>query len=116
MDIEIKEHHEDGFRPLTSYGGWRVGIANGCERLLRENIKRLERHNETDEVFVLITGEATLYIGKEMTEYKMELGKVYNVKRGVWHAISMTMDAMVAIVENDDTGFHNSDLYYFEEK
>ena len=40
-------------------------------------------------------------------------GKIYNVKKASWHALSMSKDAKVLIVENDDTTRENSEYYYF---
>ena len=39
----------------------------------------------------------------------MEYGKVYNVKRSTWHTILLSRDASVLLVENKDTGKHNSE-------
>ena len=99
--------------PLVDYDGWRVAVANYCERLLDKNISRMERHLKTDEVFLLICGEATLHIGKDFEACPMEIGKVYNVKCGEWHCISMKPNARVAIVENNDTSEKNTEYYYF---
>ena len=111
----IKESEVGGYSPLISFNGWRVAVANFCERLKEENLCRVERHLDTDEVFILLQGEATLHIGKELKKYSMEKGKFYNVQRGEWHCISMKPNTKVAIIENDDTGKHNTEEYYFKE-
>lgn len=113
--MDIKETTGQGYSSIFSYNGWRVAVANACERLKEENMWRLERHLNTDEVFILIKGEATLHIGMEMERFPMELGKFYNVKRGEWHCITMKEGAKVAIIENDDTGDSNSEQYYLKE-
>jgi hypothetical protein len=38
----------------------------------------------------------------------MELNKLYNVKRGVWHSHTFSEDAKVLIVENRETVESNS--------
>ena len=38
----------------------------------------------------------------------MQPGKLYNVKRGVWHNSTLSPDASVLIVENVDTTSANS--------
>ena len=113
MKLEIEEFNGEGFAPLVSYGGWRVAIVNMCERLREEKLCKIERHLETDEVFILLQGEATLHIGKEREKVPMEIGKIYNVKCGAWHAISMGENAKVAVVENQDTGKENTEFLYF---
>ena len=64
---------------------------------------------ETDEVFVLIKGNASLFIGEDEERYDMETGKFYNVKKGAWHSMSMTENSIVLIVENDNTGLENTE-------
>lgn len=39
----------------------------------------------------------------------METGKIYNVKKGVWHQIFVSRDAKVLIVENHNTAAENSE-------
>jgi len=77
----------------------------------------MERHNETDEVFVLMRGKSVLFvvtgqcergIGK-VINVEMEPLRVYNVKRGVWHVCALGPDAVVLVVENSGTGTSNSD-------
>ena len=114
--IEIFEHNGAGYEPTMNYGAWRVALANTAPHLHEDTYERIERHNETDEVFVLLYGCATLVIGKEQKRYKMENGKIYNVKAGVWHAILIEENAKVLIVENHNTSIENSEYYYFKEK
>lgn len=114
MGMEIKDFCGEGYQPLVAYNGWRVAMVNYCERLREENIVRVERHLKTDEVFILLSGKAVLHIGKELKRVPMELGKIYNVKCGEWHCITMEPGAKVAVVENDDTSDENSEKYFFK--
>lgn len=107
--IEITQHDGTGYTPLVDYQSWRVAICNYSPTAKRGEIPYIERHMETDEVFVHLAGEVSLLIGKEMTEYKLEPGKVYNVKRGEWHCLCMSEDGKVLIVENVDTSKENSE-------
>ena len=67
----------------------------------------------TDEVFVLIKGKGSLFIGEKRTRVEMEIGKVYNVKKAVWHEMVLDEEALVLIVENDDTGKENTEYCDF---
>ena len=107
--LDIHDYTGEGYHPEVRYATWRVAIANAAERFTPEGLTYLERHMETDEVFVLLSGEATLYIGVERTPVNMEAGKIYNVRRAVWHAITISKDGKVLIVENDDTCRENSE-------
>jgi aminoglycoside N3'-acetyltransferase len=74
----------------------------------------MQKHTETDEVFVLLTGRCILFLGEgnesvtKIHAADMELYKLYNVKRGVWHSHTFSEDARVLIVENRDTVYENS--------
>lgn len=114
--VEITEHTGTGYLPLVDFESWRVAILNddpACFR--RDKTTFLERHRETDEVFVLLEGECTLYIGdgKEdlgtITPLVMEPRKLYNVKKGVWHNLIGNEKMALLIVENVGTGKENSD-------
>jgi ureidoglycolate hydrolase len=112
--LEIRDYTGDGYRPLVDYGAWRVALLRFADDMLPQNIHRFQRHDETDEVFVLLEGRCILYIGEgdetitAIHAREMAPLKVYNVKRGVWHNHTLSQEAVVLIVENQDTGDHNS--------
>ena len=74
----------------------------------------MQRHDETDEVFVLLAGRCILFIGEgaeyvtEIHAQDMEPMKLYNVKRGCWHTHTLSEDATVLIIENENTNSANS--------
>jgi hypothetical protein len=112
--LEIREHNLAGYKPLVDYANWRVAILNFSEELRTENITALQRHNETDEVFVLLRGRCILFIGDGDEAVASIYGQdmmphtLYNVKKKVWHSHTLSEDAMVLIVENRDTTYDNS--------
>ena len=112
--FEIREFTGIGYKPLIDYGTWRVAILRYIDELIPERIERIEYHNETDEVFVLLAGQAILFLGEGETNVValhsqvMEPGKIYNVKRGAWHATVLSRDASILLVENRDTDSGNS--------
>jgi hypothetical protein len=112
--IEIREHNEPDYMPLIDYQNWRVALINYTADYLPERINRMQKHTETDEVFVLLTGGCILFLGEgnesvtKIHAADMELYKLYNVKRGVWHSHTFSEDARVLIVENRDTVYENS--------
>jgi len=112
--IEIREHNGPDYSPLIDYQNWRVAIINYTTDLTPEKIDRMQKHTETDEVFVLMAGRCILFIGEgtesvtKVHAVDMEPYKAYNVKRGVWHSHTFSEDARVLIVENRDTVLENS--------
>ena len=111
QELDILEYNGDGYAPVMHFEAWRVALLNYCDRFDPSCPIKMERHLLTDEVFVLLGGEATLYIGEEMVVYPMEKNKIYNVRAGVWHRITTSRDAKVLIVENDDTSVDNSEYW-----
>lgn len=115
--LEIKDYTEEGYKPVVDYGEWRVAILNFLEELLPENIDFMSKHDETDEVFVLLNGKCILFIAEgnkrkitNLYAEDMVPYKIYNVKRGVWHNHTLSDDAMILIVENQDTTESNSPI------
>lgn len=112
--IEVREHNEPDYMPLVDYQSWRVALINYTDDLTPDKIDRMQKHTETDEVFVLMTGRCILFIGEgeesvtKVHAVDMEPYKVYNVKCGVWHSHTFSKDARVLIVENRDTVVENS--------
>ena len=113
--LVIREYQGEGYKPLVDYEKWRVAILRFQDDLRPDRIDAMERHTETDEVFVLLHGKGVLIIGgnqpkvNDISMQVMELGKVYNVKCNSWHAILLSRDASVLIVENSNTDSHNSE-------
>lgn len=112
--LEVRACEDEGFHPQVDFGGWRVALLNYIEHLLPKNLKDMQRHDETDEVFVLLKGRCILFLG----DGREDAGKihavdmiphtVYNVKRGTWHNHTLSEDASVLVVENLGTTLENS--------
>jgi hypothetical protein len=112
--LEICEYSGPGYLPLIDYGAWRVAILRYIDALLPQNLGKMQRHDETDEVFVLLAGRCILFIGEgeervtQIYAQDMQPLKLYNVKRGCWHTHTLNESASVLIVENQDTASRNS--------
>lgn len=112
--VEIYDYKGEDYKTAMRFGSWRVAYLNSGEEFSKAGFKKIERHNESDEVFVLLEGKATLIVGEELNKIEMETHKLYNVPKGVWHHIFVYEDTRVLIVENEDTGRENSDFIYIE--
>ena len=119
--IEIKEYKDFGYKSVFSYDAWRVAILNYIDELLPINIDNFQAHLNTDEVFVLLEGKCILYTADITNNHisnieglDMERGKIYNVKKGVYHTHTLSKDAKVLIVENDDTSDDNSPKFMID--
>lgn len=112
--LQVSEYKGEGYLSLIHYEKWRVAELRYCDELLPHNITKLQCHSMTDEIFVLLQGECTLFIasgaGRIEDIYAQPLKplKIYNVKKGTWHSHTLSRDATVLIIENDDTCDDNS--------
>ena len=112
--LEIREHTAEGYRPMVDFEVWRVAVLNYSPSLRAENITSMQRHNETDEVFVLLRGRCILFLGQgddivtQVFAEDMVPLKIYNVKKAAWHTHTLSEDGMVLVVENRDTTYDNS--------
>ncbi len=118
MSVDILKYEKDGYKPLVDYNDWRVAILNYADFMKKENLKFFERHMETDEVFVLLSGKAYLVhagnnkFPQKYKAIKMEKNLIYNVKIATWHLTIMSPNSKILIVENRDTNQHNSEYSY----
>lgn len=119
--IEIREHNEPDYMPLIDFQTWRVALINYTTDYLPGKIDRMQKHTETDEVFVLLAGRCILFLGEgdesvtKVHAVDMELYRLYNVKKGVWHSHTFSEDARVLVVENRDTVYENSPFVMLSE-
>ncbi len=119
---EIQRYEGSGYKPLISFGAWRVAVLRYLDELKPENIFSMERHLCTDEVFILIQGKALLFVGgnnskvDEIHPIEILIGEVCNVKKASWHTLVLSEDAQIIIVENDDTNKENSETTRLDEK
>ncbi|MFT4005443.1 MAG: hypothetical protein QM683_07305 [Lacrimispora sp.] len=112
--IEITKIQQKGYTPLVDYQTWRVAVLRHCDDVRVESLVSMQRHLETDEVFVLLEGNCVLVSGGngdrtgEVECVKMVKNQLYNVKKGVWHTHALDEEGSVLIIENQDTGDKNS--------
>jgi len=112
--LEVSEYNGEGYKPLVDFDAWRVAVLNYIDELLPERLDSMQRHDETDEVFVLLKGRCILFLGSGdeavsqlFAEDLLPL-KFYNVKKGCWHTHTLSANAAVLIVENRGTTSENS--------
>ncbi len=112
--LEVSTYSGDGYKPLIDFNCWRVALLRYCDDMEPAEMVHLERHMETDEVFVLLEGKAVLFLvgGDGLGELNVEMmqpGLLYNVKQAAWHNAVLSHDATILLVENRDTCRDNSE-------
>ena len=111
--LEVYEWSGVGFEPLVFTERWQAALLNWEPLFDRKNLDEIERHNHSDEVFVLLRGQAVLFTrpdGGRLHAVEMKQGRIYNVPAGVWHNLVATRDVSFLIVENRDTHLHDTEI------
>ena len=103
--MEAITYAGDGWSVVKEFAGWKIGFLRYNERFSK--VEEMERHLETDEVFILLEGAATLYTGNQ--NCVMEKKILYNIPKGEWHHIVVSEDATVLVVENSNTSKANTE-------
>ena len=98
----------EDYQVVHQFDGWKIGMLRYSDRFSK--FDRLERHMLTDEIFVLLSGEAVLYSDSE--QIKMEKSVAYSVPKGEWHHVVVSKDANILIVENVETGDQNTEIKF----
>lgn len=117
MKIEKSAYAGEGLIRVYENNKWMVGVKNWKPANDIANIDCLERHNETDELFVLLSGACTLLYanedeggGLEISAERMEPNSLYKIPQGLWHNTVTMKDTKLLLVEDSATGSHNSNV------
>ncbi len=108
--VEVLNWKGQGFCPLVKTENWAVALMNWEQRFDPTGIGDIERHMETDEVFVLTRGKSVLFIVSEdgLQAFDMQPGIIYNVTKGTWHSVIGAKDTTWLIVESTNTTSQNT--------
>lgn len=113
MTVDIYEYNGLGYNPLLLTPNWQAAILNWDSSCDRKNLQQIERHNHTDEVFVLLRGRSVLFSrceGEALHAYDLKPGVIYNVPKRVWHGLVADKDASFLIVEDVNTHLHDTEV------
>jgi len=112
--LQVEDVRESGWHvPVKDGGGWMAAFMNGDADSWKLPDK-IERHSETDEVFMLLGGEAVLGLagdGEEpgdLAAVAMKPLVLYNVLNRYWHTCAFGPGSRVLIVERTGTGKANT--------
>ena len=120
--LQIRGYEGVGFQPQVAFNTWQVAVLNYLDEIHPLTNNKLERHTETDEVFVLVKGCGILIIGgngqqvESIHPQEMEIGKIYNVRVNTWHTILLSRDASVLLIEERSTTRTNSEFAIIPEE
>ena len=116
--LKVERFDGEGLKRAVESGSWFVGIKNWKPANDAAQFDFMERHLETDEVFVLLDGACTLLIATaadgrcaDIRCVSMEPHAVYCIPKGVWHNTVTSRDAKLILAENRNTSNENSEMH-----
>jgi hypothetical protein len=107
----------EGMKRVYENQAWMVGVKNYKVPNDAERFDEIERHRETDELFVLLSGSCSLLAAWEegkTLRFEAEAmlpGKVYAIPKGLWHTTITVPGTKLVLVEDPRTGQANSDAW-----
>ena len=109
--LKISKPTRSGFETIIATEHFKCAFITQSENYAFGCVREMKRHNRTDELFVLLSGNATLLIqeGEYIKEHPMVQGEVYNVTAGTWHYLAVSHDARLFVTESSDTNSTNTD-------
>jgi len=60
--IEAHEYKENGYKTLVTFDKWRVAFMNDGPKTTVDGLTYFQKHDETDEVFILLGGRCVLLL------------------------------------------------------
>ncbi len=102
-----------GFELIRSNKDFKYAFIRSDAQYSYGAVQILKRHNESDEVFVLLAGSATL-LTRETKEdacvyTELKKGTAFCLEAGTWHYLAVSDDALVFVVENSQVSALNTD-------
>ena len=120
--IEEYRHSKEGYNPFLIGLKWQVAQLNYMPELAPGAIKKIDIHHHTDETFLLMAGQAVL-IAAEIQQNRISFDVInmkpkvlYNIPKGCWHNIALSLDAEVSITEDANTHLRDYEFHYLNEK
>lgn len=121
--VETFDYRDIGYQKLFHHQNWRVAVLNYIDELEIDQIQYVEAHALTDEVFVLLEGECYLLFADvkegKINDFKcvnMEKNVVYKIPQGIYHTHTLSKDAHLLIIEEENTGYENSPRIYLNQQ
>ncbi len=113
--LRVGRSFEPTYRPVLEFEGWIVAMLRYYDDFSRSNFYRVERHQTSNEIFILTQGSADLIIfdGSDQPDkgyvLTMEQNVAYDIPRLVWHWVIMSRDAHIVLVERNNTTDETTD-------
>lgn len=103
MVIEMHPEKE-GFEAIVQNPDFKCAFITASPQYAYGKVNVLKRHNDSDEVFVLLSGNAVLLTKDDANAHyqttPLQTKTAYNVTKGTWHHLAVSADAVVFVAES----------------
>lgn len=104
----------NGFCPIIRNSNFLCAFITPSAAYSFGKVSEMKRHNDTDEVFVLLEGSAVLITKDDIKEKcqvtNLSLGTAYTVKAGTWHYLALSNNGKVFVTESGNIDPKNTDV------
>ena len=111
--IIISNNTDSGFCPVVRNSQFICAFITPSPMYAPGKITDMKRHNDTDEVFVLLSGKAVLLtrdnINKECQATQLSPDTAYTVKAGTWHYLALSPDGKIFVTKSGSINPSNTD-------
>jgi hypothetical protein len=114
--IYLKQHDGEGLARVYENNAWMVGLKNYKPANDAALFTEIERHRQSDELFLLLAGSCVLLSAFEekgslrFEAHAMKTGALYVIPSSLWHTTITKPGSKLALVEDPGTGAANSDV------
>lgn len=102
--VRISTFQEAGFCPVEWNSQFKCAFITHSAKYALCDAAEMKQHNDSDEVFVLLAGSATLFtcenIAEKPKKCSLHPNTSYNVTAGTWHYLAVSEDAVVFVAES----------------
>jgi len=105
-----------GFNVIAENPCFKCAFIKHSEQYSFGDVIEMKRHNETDEIFVLLCGNAVMltFENNSFKETILEKETAYNVTKGTYHYLALSEDAIAFVTEKANTSKENTDVLKLE--
>lgn len=111
--LTINKPEKSGFDIFLSNEDFKCAFITAHDQYSFGRIKKIKRHNDSDEVLVLLQGNAKLVtaesLDEEFAKTALQPNVAYNVNKSTWHYLAVSNDAILFVAENGRVSCENTD-------
>ena len=111
--VSVNSYTTEGFCPVVRNSQFLCAFITTSPIYAPGLVKEMKRHNDTDEVFVLLEGNAVLLtrdsLEEDCTVTPISPLTAYTVHAGTWHYLAVSQDAKVFVTESGALKRENTD-------